>query len=280
MPDPTPEELAAQVAVVEPKVEVPVVELEKKVADPEPDPVEVAARTKGWKPKEEYTGDPGMWVDAKEFVGREPLFDKIRSQSRELKEVKKTVDAMASHFKKSVDFAVNAKIVELKTQRTEAIKEGDVEKVDEIDTAIEAQKAAKADVPTTPEIAPEIKTWVETNPWYTKDAELHDFALAYNESYLKRNPGDLEGSLRETAKATKRAFPDKFPKDGGNGEAAGKRPAPTVEGSSAPAGKGKSISVSRLNADQRLAHDQYVKAGIFTSEEYIKELDKMGELTK
>jgi len=35
---------------------------------------EKIARTKGWKPKNEFSGE--AWVDAEEFVKREPLFEK------------------------------------------------------------------------------------------------------------------------------------------------------------------------------------------------------------
>lgn len=251
-----------------------------------PDPAEAAARAQGWKPKDEFTGDPGLWVDAKEFVGRAPLFEKIKGQSKELKEIKRTVDAMAKHFTANVNHAVNAKIAELKSQRREAIEGGDVEKVEKLDKAIEDQKTVRADIPTAPEVAPAVTDWVKENPWYTKDQELHDFALAFNDTYLKRNPGDIEGSLEATAKATKKAFPEKFP----DTKRPSGSPAPAVEGATAPASAGKKYTASRLNSDQKLAHDQYIKAGTFDAvakaakmtptEYYVHQLDQIGELTK
>lgn len=284
----TPEEIAAAaVADAQKAPETPPEGASKGNGDATTDPVETAARAQGWKPKEEFTGDPALWVDAKEFVGRAPLFDKIKTQSKDLKEIRKTVDAMAKHFTANVNHAVNAKIAELRAAKKEAIEGGDVAKVEAIDKQIDDAKGTKADIPTAPEVAPEVMDWVKANPWYTKDQELHDFALAYNDSYLKRHQGDIEGSLKATATATKRAFPEKFPDDA---KPKAGNTAPAVEGGTAPARATTKYTASRLTADQKLAHDQYIKAGTFDalakeakmtpSEFYVKQLDEIGELTR
>ena len=282
----TLDEIAAQ-AVADATKEAPPEGDKGNGADTTTDPVEASARTQGWKPKEEFTGDPALWVDAKEFVGRAPLFEKIKDTSKTVKKLEKTVDAMAKHFTANLNHAVNAKIAELRAAKKEAIEGGDVDKVEKLDKAIEEQKTVKADIPTAPEVAPEVMDWVKENPWYTKDQELHDFALAYNDSYLKRNPGDIEGSLKATATATKRAFPEKF-----SGDTKGKAgsPAATVEGATAPASAGRKYTVSRLTTEQKMAHDQYIKAGTFDavakaakmtpSEYYVKQMDEIGELTR
>jgi len=285
MPDPTAEEIAAKAAEDAHKTDDKAGDGDKGNGTAAPDPSETAARTQGWKPKEEFTGDPALWVDAKEFIGRAPLFDKIKTQGKDLKEIRKTVDAMAKHFTANVNHAVNVKIAELRAAKKEAIEGGDVATVEAIDKQIDDAKATKADIPTAPEVAPEVKSWVDANPWYIKDRDLHDFALAYNDSYLKRNPGDIEGSLKATATATKKAYPEKFPED-----AKGKTPASTVEGATAPAKTGAKYTVSRLTSDQKLAHDQYIKAGTFDAlakvakmtptEYYVQQLDGIGELTK
>ena len=271
MPEPTGDELAAKAAEEIVKEEAPPVEIEKTVA---PDPTETAARAQGWKPKDEFTGDPGLWVDAKEFVGRAPLFDKIKGQSKELKEIKKTVDAMAKHFTANVNHAVQARIAALKSERKEAIEGGDVERVDKLDRAIEEQKQVKADIPTAPEVAPEVMEWVKANDWYTKDAELHDFALAFNDSYLKRNPGDIEGSLKATATATRKAFPEKFPTNTKPAASA----APAVESATAPAREAKKYTVGRLTSEQKMVYDQLVKPGHMKHDDWFKSLEEIGEL--
>lgn len=281
-----PEDKVAVAAADEPKVDVPDKPEPDKVNEPVADPIEASARAKGWKPQEEYKGDR-PWVDARTFLDREPLIERISGQSKTIAKLERTVEAMARNYNKNLEHAVNAKIAELQFQKKEAIKSGDVEQVEAIDKAIDQQRAAKADAPAKAAVAPEVEAWVEANPWYVKDREMHDFAYAYNEAYIKGHPGDLEGSLRETAKATRRAFPDKFSTPGN-----GTRPPapPSPDGGSPPAVPSKKYTVNRLTTDQKLAHDQYIKAKTFDkaaaaakmtpTEYYVKSLDEIGELTR
>ena len=64
------------------------------------DPYESEAREQGWKPKEEYEGDPEKWRPAKEFVERGELFGKIDVLGRELKETKKALKLLQEHNSK------------------------------------------------------------------------------------------------------------------------------------------------------------------------------------
>jgi hypothetical protein len=290
MPDEKAEEIAAKAAEDAGKEgEKPEVETEKEAAPT--DPMEVAARADGWRPKGEYKGDPGKWVDAKTWVEKGPLLKRISSQSEHIKELKSTVDAMAKHFNATVEATVKAKIAALRTEKKAAIESGDVAKVEEIDSQIDEQKAIKVDIPTGKEVAPVVKDWVKDNEWFIKDPELHDFALAFNDAYLKRHPGDIDGCLRATGEATKRAFPEKFPaaKKEADDPAPGRKPS-AVEGSTTPSGGGKKFSLSRLTQEQKRAHDQYIKAGTFDkiaaaakmtpTEYYVKQLDEIGELSR
>ena len=56
----------------------------------EPNPVETKAREKGWKPLEEFDGDPETFVPAKEYVEREPLYKALHKANREIKKMKET----------------------------------------------------------------------------------------------------------------------------------------------------------------------------------------------
>lgn len=251
----------------------PIISDDKKVAEtPEQVKLEQAARAKGWKPKEEYEGEG--WVGAEEFLNREPLFDRIKQQSKDIRELRKTIDAMASHFKKATESAVNQAIANLKNERKEAIQTGDVEKVEAIDQQIEEQKQIKADHPTKQDVKPEIAAWVEKNQWFNTDQELADFAIAYNNMQLSKGIS-LADALENTAKAVKKAFPDKFNKNAGRQTAP-----PPVESPTGTQVKGdKKYTVGRLSADQKRVYDQMVTRNkIMTHEEYFKGLEEIGEL--
>ena len=101
---------------------------------------------------------------------------------------------------------------------------------------------------------------------------MTSFAVSYNETYLRKHPGDLDKSLEETLKAVKRAFPDKFQNQ--------RRTAPSsVEGAATPnTGAGK-YSTARLTQEQKLAYNQYVKVHkVMSHDDYFKSLEDVGYL--
>jgi len=245
------------------------------------DPAEAAARAMGWRPKEEFSGSSEKWVDAGEFVRRKPLFDEVKDLKRTVKKMADTNEAMAKHFQKTVAATVESRIAQLNAGRDEAIAEGNVTKVKEFDAAIEAQRKAKSES-ARPGVDPDVTTWQAENPWFGTDKEMRVFAIAANDAYLRNNPDatTMDG-LDSTLKAVKKAFPEKF--------ASAKPPAPPSPSSAAPpATAQKKYSVSRLSREQRLAHDQYIKAGTFdkaakaagisSTEYFMKSLEQIGEL--
>ena len=256
----------------EPKEEIKE-EPKKEEPKPEVNKFEEAAKAKGWKPKEEYEGVQEAWIGAEEFLKREPLFDRIKQSTKEVKELKKTIESMATHFKKSQEVAVAKAITDLKAQRKEAIQTGDVDKVEEIDKAIDEQKQIKADAPTKQEVAPEIVEWVEKNQWFNTDKEMADFAVAYNKTQIDKGIS-LSEALSKSAEAVKRAFPDKFTRNKERQQAP-----PTVESPTHEQGKGNKFTVTRLSPDQKRVYDQMVtRHKILSHDEYFKSLEDIGEL--
>lgn len=241
--------------------------------EPEATDYEGTAREKGWRPKEEYEGDPDGWVGAEEFVKRQPLFDKIKGQAKKLKELEKTVEALAKHYQTNITQAKERAISDLKAERREAIELGDADRVEQIDARITHVTAMPDPVAPAPVLAPEIEQFIEDQKdWFNKDEDMTAFAVSYNESYLKRHPNELGKSLDETMKAVRKAFPDKFTNQ--------KRQAPPpVEGGSVQNAGGGKYSVGRLNPEQKLVYNQLVKVHKQMShEEYFKSLEEAGYL--
>jgi hypothetical protein len=240
-------------------------------AIPETD-YEKTAKAQGWRPKSEYQGEEGTHVGAEEFVKRAPLFDKIKTQGKQLKELNKTVSAMATHFKKTVKAQVETRVAELNTQKVEAIELGQVATVEKIEGEIkEAESQIEADE--TPGKT-EIDSWIEDNTWFKDNNEMRAFAIAHNETYLKTNPDDLEKALSETSKAIKKAYPDHF-KNPRRDEAP-----PVGDGKSDEATPGGGYTMSQLSPEQKLVYNQHVKVHkILSHEEFFKSLEDIGELS-
>lgn len=234
---------------------------------------EKLAREKGWRPKEEFEGDSESWVGAEEFVKRQPLYDKLKGQSKKLKELEKTVDAMAKHYKITIAQAREKAIYELKAERREAIELGEVAKVEDIDKSIEELKNTPDPLPVVDGPKPEITQFVEENKtWFNVDKAMTRFAVSFNEAYLAENPGELEESLKETLKAVKKAFPEKF-------ENKRRETPPSVETGGAPLGGGSKYTMNRLTGEQKLVYNQLVKEHKQMShDEYFKQLEEAGYL--
>lgn len=239
-------------------------------ATPVGNDAEDAARAKGWRPKEEFTGD-GDWVDAEEFLRRKPFFDKMSQQRHEIKRLQRTVESMANHYHKSVAVAVDKAIKSLRAERREAIELGDVDRVDALDAEIAQQQQAVVQPANT--VAPEIVDWVAENTWFNTDQDMRAFAVAFNENYLKANPQDVGTSLTKTLEAVKRAFPDKFEPQTRKPAA----PASPVE-SGAAAHKPAKYDLNKLTTEQKAAYNAYVKQHkIMSHDEYFQGLEAIGD---
>jgi hypothetical protein len=262
------QEHSEQVGIV-----VPGEELVNTGTDQRNTDIEAEASQKGWKPEAEYDGPKGGFVSAEEFLKREPLFDRIKTQSKELKSLKKTIDAMSSQFQVQLKAQLALQEKQLRSARSEAIEAGDEKTVDKIDE--ELHQIKNVSVETAPQIPDEVSDWIARNQWFHTDKELNAFAIAHNRAYIDQHPGDVQGSLEATAKAVKKAFPEKF-------EQPTKTAQSPVAGSEPKGGNvGKNnYSVSRLSEDQKLVYNQWVKRDKFLShDEYFKGLEEQGELS-
>jgi len=243
-------------------------------AAPEIDPIESKAREMGWKPQEEFSGEPHDWVDAREFVGRKPLFDRLHEQGRQIKGLEKTLKATTEHVQKVGEIAYKRAVSELQKERRTAIEDADARRVNEIDQELGELKQDRAQAAQqTNEPPAEFTNWVEKNSWFNTDRELFDFACAAFDAHQKRNPNvNLDEALAEVTKVTKRAYPEKF----------GQKPAaPThsaVEGSKTPTQTRRGPGYGDLSDDQKRVCDNFVKSGVLTRDQYIKQLADIGEL--
>lgn len=231
----------------------------------------------GWRPKEEWAGDPEDFVDAKEFVQRKSFYDRISTQSAEIKELKKTLSEFSDHFRKVEDYTRKQVLDELRAAKREALEVGNTDEVIRIDEAItdfkvnekelerqkEAKKAAEANAP-----APELVEWQTRNKWYTTNAEMTKYANVIAAGLVASNPnGDRVEILKEIEREVRARFPDEF-------KSKRRESAPAVESSTTHA-KPKADKLVGTPEEMAIAR-RFVKAGIYKDEaEYIKELRKM-----
>jgi len=250
----------------------------EKEAAPEYDPEEDIARQSGWVPKDEWKGRKEDWRPAKEFNERGELFTRIKSQSKELSDMKNAVNMLVSQQSKQYLKGFEDAVASLKQQRAAAVADGDLEAVVKISDAIdevkekhqEAQKVARPSAPVGP--TDTFKEWHTKNTWYMKDKDLSEHAEDVGEIYKKRNPNSSEADMLEhVARAVRKEFPNKFRQKA--------PPSPDGDGRESSGGKrdgGRNDSKfseieAQMTEEQRGIMKTIIRQTKMTKEEYFKQ---------
>jgi len=237
---------------------------------PEPTPIEVRARELGWRPREEFHGDEEDFVDAKEFVQRQPLFEKIESQSKQLKNVQKTLEALKQHYGKVQETEYKRALAQLEAQRAEAISDADGNKAIQVERQIKNVEREFEQIKReqeTNQSAPdpqEFISWKSKNTWYETDETMRMVADTYGTKLAKEGmaPADV---LREVTKKVRTEFAHKFRNPN-------KDNAPDVSNSSPRGNSTPKEDNFQLTDEERRMMNTFVRDGVMTKEQYIKDL--------
>jgi hypothetical protein len=145
------------------------------------------ARMDGWAPKDEYKGDPKLWVDAKEWIARAPLLHKISSQSKEMKNMTKTNAAMVKMLQNLTDRLDKEQATEILNKKRVAIEQGDIEAVEKYEKRYNEITKKSEDIPESSSAPPEVEDFIQRNKeWFNDKPE----SLALT-AYAKQIEADL-----------------------------------------------------------------------------------------
>lgn len=247
--------------------------------------VEQQAAKMGWNP--EWEGDKEGFIDAKEFIRRKPLFDRIESQKRQvdsqatqLKQVQDSLNQLAMHHRNVKEIEYQRALKDVKSQRREAMVEGDTAKALEFEDKIEtltndrqeelqhqqrSQQVAAKNEPSAAFLA-----WSKDNSWYLENpdlnAEADGIAAAYVRNITKQGKQIVEKEVFDFVEARiKKNNPDLF--DNPNRS----RPSSVGSGERSSNTSGRKGSYRPTDEERQIAKN-WVKQGIFkTEDEYYKE---------
>ena len=259
--------------------------------EPQVPEYESEARAQGWVGQDEFRGRESDWVDAETFVkrGREilPIVRKNNEKLlKELQEARKIAEEARETAKEFQKFQkeqyerkakeLEAQLSRLKVERREAISSGDGLRVDELEEAQDALKEelqqTKAAANYTPppvetpkQVDASLQTWLDKNDWFGVDKRTTGIANGLGEALRAENPGLVgQAFLDKLDEELAATLPEKFGK---------KRVSNPMDGASGTSGrpsKGKQ-SYDSLPADAKAACDRFVKQGLMTKEDYVKD---------
>jgi len=198
----------------------------------------------GWKPKEQWQGDPNDWVPAKWWLKYGDVEQRLQAAEAEAKHKEKVLGTMKNYYTRVKEDAVAEVRAQLQRAKREAVKNEDYEKVAQLDANLQDlenglktkfeqvdKEVSQNSPPAGP--PPEFYAWNRENSWYhlgSQDemtAEADSLAIAY----MARNPNaHYTDMLNHVGDRIKKLFPDKFKKeespmtavDDGGGETGGK----------------------------------------------------------
>lgn len=262
---------------------------------PEEKQYEERARRQGWRPKEQYSGDPARWVDAKTFVLRGeaelPLIrerfrkmdDQFATTKTELADTKKKLNEASEVLVELRDMSRAAEeraykraVAELQAKQREAVREASEAKFEEAQREIDSLPKpkpipAKVDPPareTTPAVAPPSPVyaqWVAENSWFNTDRILNVVAIEEEKAIQVEFPG---WSVSDQLDEVKRRVMDRFPEKFGNKRRSA--PAAVARSEAPPPARSKGKTVKDLPADAKAALAKF-KAQIpgYKDEDYL-----------
>jgi len=251
---------------------------------------EQRAYDKGWRPKEEFHGDPEDWRPAKEWLERGEIFERMRHISKEAYEAKNALNSVYQEFMKYRETAYKQALEDLKSERKQAWNEGDYDKVEKLEEQIDKTKEqqaveraramakAKEQQQTQNQIDPDVQAWIDRNKWYTEDKEMRAYADATANIFAEEHkrlgqPVDPFKLQAHVESSVRKLFADKFRKG---------PPSPDSQGSRQQSGSNRTTDkyaqVERNMSEEELKiMNTLVKHSGISKEQYMKDYIKASE---
>lgn len=256
---------------------------EEQVQEPT---VEDQAREQGWRPQEEWEGPAEDWVDAKQFVFRGELMDRIKTQNKQLHKqeheistLKQGFQEFQEHAKKMAAAEYKEQISQLKSVKKQALEENDYDTVVEADEKIADLKEEQKQTGTEQkkdeqQLDPAIEYWLAQpeNEWYKTDIAKRGAADAFADTIRAETPDmPIADILVEVGKRVQQAF----------GTTKRSNNSPITPSTQAGRPAKRAYGKSDLNEEQLKIGQRFVKAGAVKSlKEYAAQLAEIGEIQR
>lgn len=266
-------------------IEEEIIEEEEVVEQPSPEDIAIEqAKTKGWKPFEEWEGDPKKWRPAQQFLDNESFFEHISKLKKHNKELTNTVKQISVMYKKAAEIERAKVLADLKAQKLNALENDEHEKVIKIDERIVAVQTAPIETIEVPKdipdevVDPEFENFKANNPWYDKDQELtemaQEVALGYLAKQKNKNINVTPKDLYEYVDKRMQKLAPKEEKPPAVKRVNDARERTTVSGVTSRTHK---FTVNDLDSEQKRIAERLVQMGTFKNkQEYVDALVKDG----
>lgn len=237
----------------------------EEIVMPELSEFETEQAAKGW--------DPAGEKSAEEWHRAAPLYNELKERGKEIKQLRRTVDELKVHMKKQDQIAYDRALAELTTQRTQAIRSGDVDLVDKIDSAKQSLDQQSSSLPDIPEAVIEFK---EKYGEILEGASYEHMQMAEfirkRDSELYKKHLDPAAHMKMLEEHMLKEFPEYFGHSPRNAVETGYE-----DNVSRPNSRKKAV-FNDLNSTQKQIARDFERMGVMKTDEYIKQLLEAGEI--
>lgn len=249
---------------------------------------EAEARLRGWKPLDEFKGDPAKHVDAQTFVQRaDEIMPILRNENKSLKREIDDLKKMVRRVTQSEQAAYQNALADLKARQEAAVESGDIEEHRAIDKQIDKlRENIQADTPGLvggEDPAEQFDAFREANPWYDKanlasasEIEIEARLLADRtaEKFARQGldneltPSEFFAKVAEVVEAKFPLLKAKQPRP---------KPQSAVEGVTPRGTGGKAKTGASLPPEAKMQATRFYNQGIIKAKSLTEALDKYAE---
>ena len=174
------------------------ISIEAPVEEVKVNPTEDEARSKGWRPQDEYNGNPEDFVSAKEYLRVGEMIDRQKYLEKQVHLISKQNQDMYKKFSDARVEGYNRAIEDLKFQRKEALELGDADTADKISEQMDTYKktVAQEQQQVKQNSSPDITDFLQRNSdWFNVDQKLTKLAIIEDQKLRLVHPEKSDSEI-------------------------------------------------------------------------------------
>lgn len=244
-------------------------QIEQPEEVPELTPEEQRAWEQGWRPQDQFDGDPDRWKTAREYNMYGDFQQEIRSLKEEQRQKEREFEDRLSGVNKFHEAQLESKVKELKVKQREAVENADTDEFDRIQSELDDVKSSKPNHPQPQQPAkdPMIAAWEEKNPWINNNDQKASDAQALWNSYAVSNPNaTIEQALSHVDSMIERLYPNEVPTNPRRAMPSSHERQPQQ----APRRNNRELTMNDLTNDERQAWESFGKMMYGDEKTYLK----------
>jgi len=230
-------------------------------------PAEQRAYNDGWRPEDQFEGNPDNWKTAEAYNLYGEMQGEVRAAKAETRRLKEDTEARIANLNKYHEAQQTAAINDLKAKQRQAVSEADTEEFDRLETQIKQHETVDPAPVTQQAKDPVIAAWEEKNPWIGEPGnEKAEQAQAFWAVAAAKPGATAQSALDYVDQQIAKLHPDQIPTNP-------RRNMPTQTEQSSPRSRqrgNKDLTMNDLTSDERSQWTQFGSMMFKDEKEFLK----------